>query len=131
MLVHITVNKELRHDPEAMSRLMDLIVETAGMQDVNTDRFHRFAVLSGDVDPDRIAETASCIVVLDRDQAATGLKPAANQRLRIDGLDRIDINDPDGDTFPTKPVICGKRLEDRHTGGHDGGYVVGRFPEHM
>ena len=70
MLVHITVNKELRHDPKAMSRLMDLIVETAGMQDVNTDRFHRFAVLSGDVNPDRIAEIQAIdhVLAIEPDQ---------------------------------------------------------------
>ena len=56
MLVHISVNKELRHDERAMSRLLDLIVSTADMQDANEARFRKFAVLSGHVHPDKIAE---------------------------------------------------------------------------
>ncbi|MHC4845701.1 MAG: hypothetical protein ACYTCU_06030 [Planctomycetota bacterium] len=56
MLVHISVNTELRHDTKAMTRLMQEIVDTSGMQGVNADRFHKFAVLSGHIDPGRIAD---------------------------------------------------------------------------
>jgi hypothetical protein len=56
MLVHISVNKELRHDTKAMVRLMQEIVDTSGMQGANTERFHKFAVLSGHIDPGRVAE---------------------------------------------------------------------------
>ena len=56
MLVHISVNKELRHDSKAMTLLMQQIVDTSEMQGADADRFHKFAVLSGHVDPGKIAE---------------------------------------------------------------------------
>jgi len=56
MKVHITVDKELRHDKQAMTRLMDLIVTTSEIQGANSARFLKFAVLSGDIDPKKIAE---------------------------------------------------------------------------
>jgi len=74
MLVHISVNKELRHDRKAMTRLLQDIVDTSGMQGANEERFHKFAVLSGHIAPERIA--------------------------RIEALDHVTAVEPDTERFP-------------------------------
>ena len=54
MRVHITLDKELRNDPEAKGKVLDAITDVANVADLNRQRFERYGIISGDVAPDCI-----------------------------------------------------------------------------
>jgi hypothetical protein len=54
MKVHITLDERVRSDPEAKTEVLQRVCDAGNLSGVNTRRFDRHGIISGDVDPDKI-----------------------------------------------------------------------------
>jgi hypothetical protein len=57
-LVHITLKKQVREDPEAKLAVRRLLEEILGVKLLNPKRFERYGILTGDVDEAAVAKIA-------------------------------------------------------------------------
>ena len=62
MKVHVTLKPEVRSDSDAKARALRRI-EGAGVRDVNLKRFERYGIITGEVDPAKLAEVQEMDVV--------------------------------------------------------------------
>src|SRR5262249_22987579 len=90
---------------------------------------HRGQVIpaAGEGIEDGVSQAPLEPVVLDHDQLAARVLGGAVERLLVDRLDRIGVDDAYGDAVRLEPIVGLQGFVDGDAGGDDGGLIVRRL----